>query len=298
MLSETWEEGRFNPTLRANLFRGISRIMLNLARIPLPKIGSFAMDENGYLRLSNRPLTLEIQQLENEQIPVDIRRNTTHISVDSFVQDTLFLHECRLRHQPNAVNNVEDGLYQTSALMVMRSIWPCFFRRDLLRGPFFLNLTDLNQSNVFVDDDWNIVRIIDLEWACSHPVEMIHPPSWLTSEAIDMISSDEYTVLHAEFMNAFAEEEKILDMPFHLSPIMKQGLENGTFWYSLALTSPSALFTIFYDYIQPRFSKTHDEPAFWRITMPYWSFNTFDFIQQKVKDKERYDVSLREAFES
>lgn len=159
--------------------------MLNLARIPLPKISSFTIDRNGYLRLSNRPLTLEIQQLENEQIPVDIRRNTTHISVNSFVQDTLFLHECRLRHQPNAVNNVEDGLYQTSALMVMRSIWPCFFRRDLLRGPFFLNLTDINQSNVFVDGDWNIVRIIDLEWACSHPVEMIHPLSWLTSEAID-----------------------------------------------------------------------------------------------------------------
>ncbi|KAJ5930962.1 hypothetical protein N7466_006455 [Penicillium verhagenii] len=297
MLSETWEEGRFNPTLRTNLFHGLSRIMLTLARIPLPKIGSFALDENGYLSLSNRPLTLEIQQLKNEQIPVDIQRHSTHTSVESFVHDTLSLHESRLRHQPNAVNSVEDGFYQTSALMVMRSIWPCFFRRDLLRGPFFLNLTDLNQSNVFVDDDWNIARLIDLEWACSHPVDMIHPPHWLTNQAVDLINLDEYKTLHAEFLDAFAEEEKKLDPPFRLCPIMKQGLENGTFWCSLALANPTALFKIFYDHIQLRFSQAHDDPAFWRITMPYWSFNTFDFIEQKVKDKERYDTSLREAFQ-
>lgn len=79
---------------------------------------------------------------------------------------------------------------------------------------------------------------------------------------------------------------------------MKQGLENGSFWCSLALSSPTALFKIFYDYIQPRFSKDHDDPAFWQITMPYWSFDTFAFIEEKVKDKEIYDVLLREAFQS
>jgi len=258
------------------------------------------MDEDGYLSLSNRPLSLEVQQLENEQIPVDIHRNKTHISVESFIHDSISLHESRLRYQPNAINSLEDGFYQTSALMVMRSIWHLFFRRDLRRGPFFLTLTDLNQSNLFIDSDWNIVGIIDLEWACCHPIEMIHPPYWLTNQAIDQISLDDYEVLHAEFMNIFAEEEQKHDMkvPFPLYPIVRQGLENGTFWYSLALTSPSALFTIFYDYIQPKFSKSHDDPAFWRITMPYWSFNTFEFIEQRVKDKEQYDVSLREAFES
>jgi hypothetical protein len=32
--------------------------------------------------------------------------------------------------------------------------------------------------------------------------------------------------------------------------------------------------------------------------MPYWAFNAFQFIKDKVKDKEQYNVSLREAFES
>lgn len=31
--------------------------------------------------------------------------------------------------------------------------------------------------------------------------------------------------------------------------------------------------------------------------MPYWTFDTFKFIEQKVKNKEQYDASLREAFE-
>jgi hypothetical protein len=58
--------------------------MLALARIPLPKIGSFTLDEKGYLSLNNRPLTLEIHQLENEHIPVDIPQDATYATVDSF----------------------------------------------------------------------------------------------------------------------------------------------------------------------------------------------------------------------
>ncbi|KKK20159.1 hypothetical protein P175DRAFT_0433956 [Aspergillus ochraceoroseus IBT 24754] len=298
MLSETWEEGRHNIELRTNLFHGLSRIILNLACIPLPKIGSFVLDEKGYLSLSNRPLTLEILQLENEHIPVDMPQNTTHSTVDAYINDILAFHESRLRHQPNAVNNVEDGFYQTSALMVMKSVWSCFFRRDLHRGPFFLSLTDLNQSNIFVDDNWNIKCLVDLEWVCSHPVEMIHPPYWLTNQAIDLINRDDYEILHKEFMEAFSKEEMKIKPPVCLCPILQQGWERGTFWYSLALSSPTALFKIFYDFIQPMFSKVHDDPAFWQITMPYWTFNTYGFIQHKLKDKEQYDALLREAFES
>jgi len=301
MLSETWEEGRHNIELRRNLFHGLSRTLLALTRIPLPKIGSFVLDDDGYLSLSNRPLTVQIQQLENEQIPVDIPRNITYSTVDSYINDILSFHESRLRYQSNAVSDVEDGFYQTSALMVMRSVWPCYFRRDLLRGPFFLALTDVHQSNIFVDDNWNIKYFIGLEWACSRPVEMIHPPYWLTNQAIDLISQDDYQSLHEEFLDAFAEEEaKITPVSetLYLHPILQQGWERGTFWCSLALNSPTALFKIFYDYIQPRFFRAHhDDSMFWTITMPYWTFDTFAFIEHKVKDKEQYDTALREAFE-
>lgn len=126
---------------------------------------------------------------------------------------------------------------------------------------------------------------------------MIHPPYWLTNQAVELISLDQLEICHTEFMDAFAQEEKSMEMPFPLYPILKKGLESGTFWCSLALMSPTALFKIFYDYIQPRYSKTHDEPAFWRITMPYWTFDTYAFIEQKVREKEVYDLSLQEVFQ-
>ena len=300
MLTETWEQGRHDPTLRSTLFHGLSQIMLALARTPLPRIGSFILNENGCLTLTNRPLTIDIQQLENEHIPLDIPRDTTYTRVDSYLHDILACHESRLRHQPNAVNDIEDGSYQASALMVMRSVWPCFFRRDLLNGPFFLHLTDLHHSNIFVDDHWNITSLIDLEWACSHPVEMIHPPHWLTNEGIDLINVDEYQGLHTEFMEALAVEEGKLerDLPFRLTPILQQGWERGTFWCSLALRSPTALFSLFYDHLQPRFANHQDDEAFWRIMTPYWAFNTSEFLERKLKDKEQYDVDLRKEFES
>ncbi|KMU83985.1 hypothetical protein CIHG_01769 [Coccidioides immitis H538.4] len=279
MLSETWEEGRHDVNLRTNLFHGISRILLALARTPLPKIGSFVLDNRGYLSLSNRPLTLQHQLLENEHIPVDIPRNVTYSTVDSYINDILAYHESRFRHQPNAVSDLQDGFYQTCALMVMRS------------------------SNIFVDDDWNVKCLIDLEWACSRPVEMIHPPYWLANQTIDMVDVDDYESLRKEFMEALEEENEehariANSRQSNYTPILQQGWERGTFWCSLALNSPTALFKIFYDYIQPKFSKTHkDDEAFWLITMRYWAFDAFNFLERKLKEKEQYDISLRGAFE-
>jgi hypothetical protein len=49
-----------------------------------------------------------------------------------------------------------------------------------------------------------------------------------------------------------------------LSPVMKQGWEMGTFWYSLTLRNPTELFRVFYDHIQPRLAKGHeDDRAFY-----------------------------------
>ena len=303
MLSETWEDGRHNAGLRTNLFRDLSRIILTLTRTPLPKIGSFVIDDGGFLRLSNRPLTSQLQQLEYENVPVEIPRDGVHLNVSSYVNDVLTFHDSRLSNQPNAVNDIEDGFYQASALMVMRSIWPRFFRRDLLRGPFFFTLTDIHQSNIMVDDNWHIKCLIDLEWACVLPAEMIHPPYWLSSQSIDTIKLDDYEPLHKEFMCAFVAEEiqmfPGLQGSFRLSNILQQGWESGTFWCCLALDSPTALFAIFYDYIQPRFCKAHSEDSnFWAVTIRYWQLDALPFLKQKVKDKEQYDESLRKAFES
>lgn len=125
-------------------------------------------------------------------------------------------------------------------------------------------LTDLHQSNIFVDKDWRITCLLGLQWACSRPVEMLQTPTWLTNKAVDEIAEDAqgYDLMRREFVDVLAAEEQRTgsnSLPGAQQPlpvIMKDGWKKGTFWYSLALASPTGLFAVFYKQIQPRISKT------------------------------------------
>lgn len=302
MLSDTWTDNQHDIKLRTNLFRGLSHILLSIGQIPLPRIGSFIIDHKGFLVLTNRPLSVEIQQLENEKIPTGIRREYTYSTVDSYVADILTLHDNRLRHQPNAVNDLGDCVFQLSSLSAMRTVSNSFLRQELRRGPFIFSLTDMHQSNVFVDTDWNITCLVDLEWACSQPIEMIRPPHWLTNKGIDELALPEYDEARREFMDALIAEEKAIstskkrNLPL-LSDVMNRTWEAGTFWYTLALSSPSGLFTIFQQHIRPLFCKDYIEE--FHLVMPFlWERNVAHIASRKISDKKDYDKHLQQEFEA
>ena len=44
MLSDTWEKDRSDPSKRQNLFHDLARIILSIERVPMPRIGSFTID--------------------------------------------------------------------------------------------------------------------------------------------------------------------------------------------------------------------------------------------------------------
>ncbi|KAJ5618594.1 hypothetical protein N7528_006705 [Penicillium herquei] len=242
---------------------------------------------------------MEIQELENESITTDIPRDSTYSNVQSYVGEILEMHDNRLHYQPNAVNDFDDCGYQMTALTAMRTVGPLIFNRSLRRGPFIFSLTDMHQSNVFVDDEWNIISVIDLEWACSKPIEMVHPPYWLTNKGVDQIEVDEYSVRREEFMAALKSEEGKLKSPqarpYVLSEAMEQSWISGAFWYSLALSSPTGLFYIFSHHIHPLFSNKGTEKL--GNVMPfYWVKSAGKFVSKKLDDKKLYDKSLVEAF--
>jgi len=73
-LSSTFKDGRHDETRRDNLYRGISRILLDLAKVPLPRIGSWKLDGRGVISLTNRPL-LDLSMLwARHDIPTGIPR--------------------------------------------------------------------------------------------------------------------------------------------------------------------------------------------------------------------------------
>jgi len=306
MLSESWKELRHDKTRRRNLFRGLSSTMLSLGRIPLPRIGSFTINNHGVLSLTNRPLTLVLQRLENERIPTNIDRNLTYTTVEPYLLDLLALHDSRLRHQPNSVNDAADCRGQMAVLTGMRSILHHFHGRDFRQGPFIFTLTDINPNNIFVDEDWHIKYMIDLEWACSLPIEMQHPPYWLSDRNVDELEGEDLAVfdeIRAEFMDAFEKEEKLLlpskERTALRTHTMKSGWDTGKFFYFHALNSTVGLFSLFWQHLQPRFAPTHiiDE-AFDRILASYYNTEADEFISTKLEERETYNRQLQCAFES
>ncbi|KMP10183.1 hypothetical protein CIRG_09864 [Coccidioides immitis RMSCC 2394] len=87
MLSDDWHDKYDdNQTLRMNLFRNLANVILTLSHKPLPKIGSFTIDNNGFLRLENRPLSADSTIVENEETTLDIPRDRVYHTVDSYVK--------------------------------------------------------------------------------------------------------------------------------------------------------------------------------------------------------------------
>ncbi|KAF2802979.1 uncharacterized protein BDZ99DRAFT_454275 [Mytilinidion resinicola] len=300
MLSVTWDFQRRNKDRRTNLFTGLSRIMLSLARVPLPRIGSFTIDNDGVLSLTNRPLTCTLQQLENYNIPTEIPRNLTYVTTDAYLLDLLACHDNRIRYMPNSILDIADGQEQLSALTMMRALVRHFTNRKLRSGPFFLMLTDLHQSNIFVNRDWHITSIIDLEWACVLPIEMQHPPYWLTGASIDRLVGEEleaFESVHAEFMAIFEEEEQrsfTKDGISH-SRIMRNGWETGNFWYFSALDCLNGLYHLYISHIQGIFAPMENS-EFNRTVSAYWTRHTEEFLREKVRDQEEYSNCLRKRF--
>lgn len=103
MLSETWRQDHHDKCKRINFYKELSRIILSLSQTPLPRIGSWTLDSDGVLQLSNRPLTLRLHQLGNGGILTNMDRNCTYSSTEGYYLDLLSCHDSRIRHQPNSI---------------------------------------------------------------------------------------------------------------------------------------------------------------------------------------------------
>ncbi|KAM4059099.1 aminoglycoside phosphotransferase [Hirsutella rhossiliensis] len=290
MLSETWDALRQDDNRRKTIHRDISRIMLELARVPFPRIGSLTMDNHAVVSLTNRPLTLNLHQLENEGLQTNIARDLTYATADTYLLDLLACHDHRIRHLPNAILDYADGQSQLSALTIMRALLPHFTDRELRHGPFVLMLTDLHPSNR----------------ACSRPVEMLLPPHWLTGRAIDQITG-EHLVAYGqrldEFVSVFEEEEKTTAARDTGSVVayadaMRTAWETGRFWYMSAVEASTGLYNLFLQHIQPIYGDAATEPwkEFERLVAPYWAPGSSELISRKVHERERYLEQIREAF--
>lgn len=302
MLSESWDENVDDVRLQDNLQRSLARIMLSLARIPLPRIGAFRLYDKGYLQLDNRPLNVMFAMHENEGIPLDISRDTTFSTTNDFVLQHLAAFDNRLLYQPNAISSRDDACYQMTSLTAARAIFPQMFRRDFCNGPFVFSFTDLHRSNIFVDEDWKVTCIIDLEFACSLPIEFVQPPYWLSGKLIDEVEPVGFAPKHAAFVDILEQEEQLQTNQRDAEPlsgIMRQAWRNGAFWATLAIRDPVAFTEIFYDRILPSYFSYPPEElekADYSFYARLWRPDISSIIDKKLQDRDSYLERLNQVF--
>jgi hypothetical protein len=306
MLSTKWPSA--NQHHRRTLFRSLANILLDLIQVPLPRIGSFRALDNGEVTLSGRPLTAALASLEAQNIPSEIPPLKTYCSADTYIDDLLHCHDTRLRDQPNAVDGILDAKGQMATVVVLKALKSHFADRNLREGPFMLQLTDLHESNIFVDHQYNITSIVDLEWCCSLPIEMQQPQFWLSGQEGNDFLREADPRMEASFLATYRGFLEVLDserikrdsrsrLSFNPKRILEAAIEKKSHWYFAAVSNPRNAYSFLIDYIQPLFAPSHGEPTeaaiFQDTFAPYYTVGALDLALEKVKEKTFYDSELR-----
>ncbi|KIH88236.1 hypothetical protein SPBR_06900 [Sporothrix brasiliensis 5110] len=304
------------PAKMRNLFRGVSRIILALARVPQPRIGAFRFNDDGTISLDNRPVTADMFVLENARAPRTMSVDTTYTNVNEYVSDLQTFQEQKFLAAPNAAVEAADATYQMGIMAFLRAVTHHFVggTSRWRNGPFVLYMSDANASNFMVDENWNVTGMYDLEWMFSAPADMPRVPSWLTWSSVDRISNpatDEYAAYNearAAFAEVFAEEERLADTAAletalggtTLSAVMEESWASKTFWFYSSLLSITGMTHVASHQILPMFVRTWEEKrdasASFADLAKLWSTAAADVIVKKVDDHTRHLVHVAALF--
>ena len=314
------KELALHPAKMRNLFRGVSRIILALARVPQPRIGAFRFNScDGTIALDNRPITCDTFILESrmsDATPPQLPQ-TTYSSTDHFFSSLATFHDEQFVADPNAILSEDDCRRQMGTRAFLRSVAHQFIDESRRHGPFALYMSDKNAANMIVDKDWNVKAIYDLEWIISGPVDLPHLPSWLTWDAVDDIANEsaeqdgryaEYDEARKAFMAVFREEEEAADCAAleaalasagsastTLSDVMDETWTSKRIWFYKSILSIDAMVQIAEAQIVPAFYGSTELP--YEQVCSMWAPQAEDIVKKKMDDLAAYRAQVARMFE-
>jgi hypothetical protein len=170
-------------------------------------------------------------------------------------------------------------------------------------GPFVLQFTDYHASNIFVDDERNIVALIDLDFVCALPPNMMTVPHWLSVDAIDELSEqmDVATRMHELFVSVLRDEEKILSRERRnsLASSIHDAWTADLCWFYRCFISINGMAYCLEDHL---YKKCHfvpsldEERRYAKILSSRWSPDSDAFVEQKLRDMAMDDEDLARHF--
>ncbi|KGQ07965.1 hypothetical protein BBAD15_g6706 [Beauveria bassiana D1-5] len=242
---------------RQTLFRGLARLMLSLARLPQPRIGSFIFDpDDCIVTLGHRPLTCVAMLRESEEMKRKQRK--------------------------------------------VRALSGSFIEPYQRNGPFVIQMTDLHQSNIFVDEAWNITCLVDLEWACSLPAEMLTIPPWLANPAVDEptgenLQHDER--IRSEFLTIIKQEQAQGTGRNTIADLMQKTWESGGAWFWFSLCSVNVMIYLVRDHFAPLYSIQLSRETN-ELLSKLWCRDLSAMVEHKVREQEVYQRDLSIMFKT
>ncbi|KAF2155016.1 hypothetical protein K461DRAFT_276196 [Myriangium duriaei CBS 260.36] len=306
MLAHSWKEQSHDNFRLYCLFRSIARIMLSLARVPQKNIGSLRFNpKDGTVSLANRPMMANTMIWENEGARRVLQPEQVYRTTDSFASDMLLLYDNHFRHDPHAVRKEKDARLHITARVMLRMVMHHFILPARRNGPFLLQMTDLSPSNVFVDDDWNVTSLIDLEWICALPVEMLSVPLWLHNCTIDRITGDNYLAfdkIRQDFLTLMDNEAEHIQAKHDIAivDIMKQNWNSKAVWFWLGMQSTNAFPVLFQDHILPKFTSNDrliHQLRDANLTDLWQEGDVGEFVKRKITEEEKYETELQALFD-
>lgn len=233
--------------------------------------------------------------LENEGTPRAI--HDTYSCTEAFVSDMITFHDNRLLSNPNAVYDAEDCRAQMAQRILLRALSHYYIRPEARNGPFLLQLTDFHASNIFVDEEWNVTCLIDLEWICALPAEMLAVPYWLTGRGIDELKGEhlkDFNEVRQEFIRILEEEECSItaEHDILIARTMDDMWDSKGVWFWYCIESVNAILYLLADHICPRFSVRLDSKVE-EIMARFWCEDSEVVVKKKVADEEKYSQELR-----
>lgn len=296
ILEKTWNQYRGEPDHAITLYRQLSRIMFNLARIPQARIGTFKFHENGTVDLTNRYLPAGISTAENEGAPRNI--NGTYRCTYKLASDLISFHDQRFEDDPsNAIGGIHCCA-QMAVLVLLRTVSQRYIAPVHAHGPFLLQHTNLNPSNILVDKEWKVKGLLDIGSICAQPAQMLYVPPWLSGQPLDRLvgdRQDEFNEIRKIFMARLEEVEESIkaEHDIRISEVMERTWHSNGVWFWLSLLFPKHTDFLARKHLTFAGDLSGDAEDY---LSDLWVERPRDFVKKKVEENGTYDNELRQLY--
>ncbi|KAF7538327.1 hypothetical protein G7Z17_g12659 [Cylindrodendrum hubeiense] len=216
------------------LHKQLADIYIQLRQLEFPEIGALGLPivdgKPSYecnpddIRVCHRPMSMEmaLQEVQGMDPGAYIKPNTTFSTARSFVDALLFVAENDLEKSPDMGLDNRGGREALYARHHFRRfVLDTWLESTADQGPFVLmhGELDMLMSSLLFDEELNLVSVLDWEWSCVIPAQMMVAPIWLTG------CTPESTIIYkglfykevSSLVDAIKDREQALGVPPTLS---------------------------------------------------------------------------------